>query len=72
MDNEISREEFLDKKRDFSPLLVHLTRDGIDEMGNPYVPAKEVLRCILDEKILRAYNYYCIFQDKLRLLDRCS
>ena len=56
------REEFLDKKRDFSPFLVHLTRDGIDETGNICFPAREILEFILDEQTLRAFSYkYCLF-----------
>lgn len=59
----LPRDEFLDKKRDFSHLLVHLTRR--DEEYS----AKGVLECILNEQTLRAYNYYCIFQDKIKSLD---
>ena len=61
MDNGIpSREEFLDKKRDFSPLLVHLTRE------NGPCSAKDVLNVILDEKTLRAFSYkYCLFGPNL-------
>lgn len=58
-------EEFLDNKRDYSPFLVHLTRDGVDESGIPCVPAKEVLDCILAERTLRAYNTYCLFNKDL-------
>ena len=58
-----SRAEFLDKKRDYSPLLVHLTRkDGL-------YTAKEVLECILDEHTLRAYSYYCLFQEEINSLE---
>jgi len=63
MNKLIPREQFLDKKRDFSPLLVHLTRDG------PDVPAKDVLEFILDEKILRAYNYFCLFKEDINSQD---
>jgi hypothetical protein len=63
MTEPLSLGEFLDKKRDFSHLLVHLTRS--DESSS----AKEVLECILNEQTLRAYNYYCIFQDKIKSLD---
>ena len=58
-----TRAEFLDKKRDYSPLLVHLTR--ADELHT----AKGVLECILDEQTLRAYNYYCLFQEEISSLD---
>ncbi len=61
----ISGEELRDKKRDYSPLLVHLTKDGVDPTGEPCVSAKEVLECILDEKTLRACNYYCLFNSDL-------
>jgi hypothetical protein len=60
MSIEISKKELLDKKRDFSQLLVHLTRD--DEL----MTAKEVLEVILDEKTLRAYNYFCVFKPNLK------
>lgn len=64
-----TRADFLDKKRDYSPLLVHLTRDGMDEFGNPCVSAEEVLECILNEKILKAYNYFCLFQEDIKSQD---
>jgi hypothetical protein len=66
MDEELSTEEFLDKKRDYSPFLVHLTRDYTDEVVSICIPAKEVLEQILDEKTLRAVNYkYCYFGPNL-------
>lgn len=55
----ISLEEFLDKKRDFSHLLVHLTRS--DES----FPAKEILHTILSEQTLRAYNAFFIYKNDL-------
>lgn len=55
----ITKDEFLDKKRDYSPLLVHLTRD--DELFS----AKEVLTQILDQQTLRAYNHFCLFSKSL-------
>lgn len=64
-----TRADFLDKKRDYSPFLVHLTRNGVDEFGDPCVEAKDVLEVILDEKILRAYNHYCLFDNKIKSLD---
>lgn len=59
----LPRDEFLDKKRDFSHLLVHLTRR--DEEFS----AKGVLECILNEHTLRAFGYFCIFQEELKSLD---
>lgn len=60
MDKKLSK-DFLDKKRDYSPLLVHLTKDTYDKNGKISMLAREVLQCILDEPVLRAYNYYCVF-----------
>ncbi len=59
----LTREDFLDKKRDYSPFLVHLTR--ADESCS----AKEVLDTIINEKTLRAYNYFCIFKDRIAELE---
>ncbi len=53
-------DEFLDKKRDFSPLLVHLTR------ANNGLTAKDVITRILDQKKLIAYNHYCLFSPSLK------
>lgn len=55
----LSGEEFLDKKRDFSPLLVHLTRSDEE------FTAKEVLGQILSENTLRAYYHHCLFSPSL-------
>jgi len=55
----ISLEEFLDKKRDFSYLLVHLTR------SDEFFSAKEILRAMLNERTLRAYNPFCIYKNDL-------
>jgi len=63
MTNPLPRDVFLDKKRDFSNLLVHLTRK--DEEYS----AKGVLECILNEHTLRAYSYYCIFQEEIKSLE---
>ena len=60
MNTSLSIDEFLDKKRDFSPLLVHLTRD------DDIFAAKDVLAQILDQKILRAYNHFCLFSPSLK------
>lgn len=61
-----TRAEFLDKKRDYSPLLVHLTR------ADDIFPAKEVLKTILNEKTLKAYNYYCLFKEEIKSLDNIT
>ena len=63
MKDPVPRSDFLDKKRDYSHLLVHLTRE---DSG---VSAKEVLETILDEQTLRVYHYYCIFQKEISSLD---
>jgi hypothetical protein len=60
MPEPILLDEFLEKKHDFSPFLVHLTRDS-DE-----VPARDVLKTILDENTLRAYNHFCYFSTALK------
>jgi hypothetical protein len=69
MVEELSLDTFLDRKQDYSPFLVHLTRDGLDLLGDPAVPAKDVLEVILDEKTLRAYHYFCLFQDDIASQD---
>jgi len=65
----LSADEFFAKKRDFSPLLVHLTRDCkdyIEEVGSIRMSAKKVLTQILDETTLRAFSYkYCLFGPNL-------
>lgn len=66
MNTPLSVDEFLDRKRDFSPLLVHLTRD--DDM----FAAKDVLVQILDQKTLRAYNHFCLFSPSLKGSDAAS
>lgn len=59
-----TRVEFLDRKRDYSPFLVHLTKD------TPVSSAREILdNFILNEKELKAYNHYCIFKEKVDSLD---
>jgi hypothetical protein len=56
----LSGDEFLDKKRDYSPLLVHLTRsEGVSS-------AKEVLGQILDQRMLKAFNHFCLFSPSLK------
>ena len=59
MNKELSVEEFLEKKEDFSPFLVHLTRDDGEFC------AKDILDTILVENTLKAYNHYCYFSPAL-------
>lgn len=54
-----TKAEFLDKKLDYSPLLVHLTREDTE------FQAKDVLGIILDENTLRAYKHHCYFSKNL-------
>jgi len=49
----VSLEEFLNRKRDYSPFLVHLTKDS--EYNNEIVDAQDVLANILEQKTLVAY-----------------
>lgn len=65
MDNEISREEFLNKKRDYSPFLVHLTKEAIDTLGEPCASAKDVLDEILRVKTLKAFNHFFLYSRNL-------
>ena len=58
-EKQISLEEFLDEKSDYSHLLVHLTR------SDEFMPASEVLSCILNECTLRAYNPFCVWIESL-------
>jgi hypothetical protein len=63
----ISGEDFLDKKKDYSPLLVHLTREG--EINGVAMTARYRLNSILSDKTLKAFNYkYCLFCSKLNSL----
>ncbi|MBA7678326.1 hypothetical protein ES703_86599 [subsurface metagenome] len=57
-------EEFLDKKRDYSPLLVHLTKDDVLADGE-VIPARDILDTILSEKKLKAFNHFCLFDSDL-------
>jgi hypothetical protein len=67
MDKELSTDDFLAKKKDFSPFLVHLTKDVVDELGNPFLSAKEVLEdYILDERTLKPANHFCYFSPALK------
>jgi hypothetical protein len=54
-----SIDEFLDEKKDYSPFLVHLTKDG-------EFPAKDVLDTILSEKTLKAFKHFCLFSPNLK------
>ena len=68
MSEQISREDFLDMKRDYSPLLVHLCKDYSyydDDIGNVELAAHEALDNILNGKTLIAYNYYCLLGKNL-------
>ena len=56
----ISKEDFLRRKRDYSDLLVHLTRDT--ENGT----AKQNLESILQQHTIRAYDHHCFFSSHLR------
>lgn len=62
----ITKEEFLNKKRDYSPFLVHLTREGLDCCGNEVASAGEVLgEYILADTELVACNHFCLFKDDI-------
>ncbi len=56
----VKLEEFLAKKWDYSPLLVHLTKD--DELFY----AEDILNLILHEKTLKALRHHCLFDKKLK------
>jgi len=58
-DELIPLEVFLDKKTDFSYLLVHLTR------SNGPLSAREILCTMLDERTLRAYNPFFVYKNDL-------
>lgn len=60
MEKELSIDEFLEKKRDFSPFLVHLTKDDEEFC------AKDVLDTILNENTLRSYNYFFLYGPNLK------
>jgi hypothetical protein len=63
-----SLDEFLDKKQDYSPFLVHLTKDYelVWEDDTYTVPANDVLDRILSEKELIACNHFCLFSPNLK------
>lgn len=71
MDNQaITKEAFLNMKRDYSPFLVHLTKEGLDVCGNETVSAGEILgELILHETNLKAYSYLCLFNEDIESLD---
>ncbi len=61
----ISKEDLLDQKRDYSPFLIHLTRDA------KQFSAKDVLKQIFGDKELRAYSFtYCFFGKALESKDK--
>jgi len=69
MGNQINLQQFLEKKRDFSPFLVHLTKDDTniyDDSDIPFMSAEQVLEKILTEKTLKAMNHYCLFSPSLK------
>ena len=69
MSTPLSVDEFLNKKRDFSPLLVHLTKaDHLPEWGAT-LHAGDVLKEILREQRLKACNHFCLFSPSLRSSD---
>ena len=63
-----TKKKLLDEKHDYSPFLVHLTKDSYEYDSNNEkftVPAKDVLECILNEQELRAISYFCLFKQDL-------
>jgi len=66
MDETIFLKDFLEEKRDFSPYLAHLTKDGTDELGNICISAKDVLNSIIEDQTLRATNHFCLFSPSLK------
>jgi hypothetical protein len=62
------REEFLNKKRDYSPFLVHLTKDDVLADGE-VISAKEILDTILEEKTLKAFNHFFPYSPNLKSQD---
>jgi hypothetical protein len=65
MEKPISREEFLAKKRDYSHLLCHLTKDYEDE-EHGFFTAADVLQKILDDQKLIACNHFCVFSEAIK------
>jgi hypothetical protein len=65
MEKTLSLEQFLENKKDYSPYLVHLTKD--ETIDNALVkPAKDVLDAILEEQTLRGYRHFCYFSEALK------
>lgn len=63
-----TKEKLLDEKHDYSPFLVHLIKDSYEYApdGEKFtIPAKDVLRDILDDKELRAFSSFCLFNADL-------
>jgi hypothetical protein len=68
MVEELSEAEFLDKKKDFSPLLVHLTKDSkeiLPDGEEVIIPAKSIFELILEGKTLKAFKHLCYFSPAL-------
>jgi hypothetical protein len=64
----LTKDELLNKKRDYSPFLVHLTREQFDDSGIEVVSAREVLEYILQDKKLIASKYFCLFKENIDTL----
>jgi hypothetical protein len=60
-----TRDEFLDGKRDYSPYLVHLTKDAVNEEGYLDADAQDALDSILEQKILYACNHFFPYSKNL-------
>lgn len=64
-----TKEEFLDGKRDYSPFLVHLTKDSYEFStdGEKFImPAKDNLESILEQKELQAINHLFPYSPNLK------
>ncbi|HAR34784.1 MAG TPA: hypothetical protein DCR95_12070 [Desulfobacter sp.] len=59
----LSAEKFKDKKQDYSPFLVHLTKDKKSDSG--ITLAKDILYNIIKTKELKAFNHFCFFNPAL-------
>ena len=60
-----TRGKFLDGKPDYSPYLVHLTKDAVNEKGYLEADAKDALDSILEQKILYACNHFFPYSENL-------
>ncbi len=76
MDEPLTGKALLDRKRDYSPLLVHLTKDNVYydyEDDEEYdISAKDVLDTILSETTLKAFNHFCLFSPNLEESENIS